>query len=79
VKAWENSLNGRARVSRKWKESSTDCLILLLIGGGVEWLFWTYAYAPLCALQATAQTGNSTAQGQVSHSKPSWGNGFPLR
>ena len=31
----------------------TYCLILLLIGGSVEWLFWTYAYAPLRALQAT--------------------------
>ena len=31
----------------------TYCLILLLIGGSVEWLFWTYAYGPLRALQAT--------------------------
>ncbi len=31
----------------------TYSLILLLIGGSVEWLFWTYAYGPLRALQAT--------------------------
>jgi len=31
----------------------TYCLILLLIAGSVEWLFWTYAYGPLRALQAT--------------------------
>ena len=31
----------------------TYSLILLLIGGSVEWLYWTYAYGPLRALQAT--------------------------
>jgi small-conductance mechanosensitive channel len=31
----------------------TYVLILLLVGSGVEWLFWTYAYAPFRALQST--------------------------
>ena len=31
----------------------TYSLILLLVGGSAEWLFWTYAYAPLRALHAT--------------------------
>jgi len=31
----------------------TYLLILLLVGGAVEWLYWTYAYAPYGALQAT--------------------------
>lgn len=30
----------------------TYLLILLLIGCGVEWLYWTYAYAPLRAIRA---------------------------
>ena len=30
----------------------TYSLILLLVGGSVEWLYWTYAYGPLRALQA---------------------------
>ena len=30
----------------------TYCLILLLVGGSAEWLYWTYAYAPLRALHA---------------------------
>ena len=30
----------------------TYVLILLLIGGSVEWLYWTYAYSPLRALHA---------------------------
>jgi len=31
----------------------TYALILLLVGGGVEWLYWTYAFAPFRALQST--------------------------
>jgi small-conductance mechanosensitive channel len=31
----------------------TYLLILLLVGGAVEWLYWTYAFAPYSALQAT--------------------------
>jgi small-conductance mechanosensitive channel len=31
----------------------TYILILLLVGSGVEWLYWTYAFAPFQALQAT--------------------------
>ena len=31
----------------------TYSLILLLIGGSVEWLYWTYAYGPLRVIQAT--------------------------
>jgi small-conductance mechanosensitive channel len=31
----------------------TYVLILLLVGSGVEWLFWTYAYAPYRALEST--------------------------
>ena len=35
----------------------TYLLILLLVGSATEWLFWTYAYAPLRAiLSASAQT-----------------------
>src|ERR1700694_3252833 len=32
----------------------TYLLILILIGCGVEWLYWTYAYAPLRAVQSMA-------------------------
>ena len=31
----------------------TYVVILLLVGIGVEWLFWTYAYSPLRAVQAS--------------------------
>jgi len=31
----------------------TYLLILLLVGSATEWLYWTYAYAPLRALQST--------------------------
>ena len=31
----------------------TYSLILLLIGGSVEWLYWTYAFGPLRLIQAT--------------------------
>ena len=34
----------------------TYSLILLLIGGSVEWLYWTYAFGPLRAIQATPPT-----------------------
>ena len=35
----------------------TYLLILLLVGSGTEWLYWTYAYAPLRAIQlASVQT-----------------------
>jgi small-conductance mechanosensitive channel len=34
--------------------AATYVVILLLAGIGVEWLFWTYAYSPYRALQATA-------------------------
>ena len=30
----------------------TYSLILLLVGGGAEWLYWTYAYGPLRAVQS---------------------------
>ena len=30
----------------------TYLLILLLVGSGVEWLYWTYAYAPYRLIQA---------------------------
>jgi small-conductance mechanosensitive channel len=30
----------------------TYALIMLLVGGGVEWLYWTYAYSPFRALQS---------------------------
>jgi len=30
----------------------TYILILLLVGGGAEWLYWTYAFAPFQALQS---------------------------
>lgn len=32
----------------------TYIVILLLVGIGMEWLYWTYAYSPYRALQATA-------------------------
>ena len=31
----------------------TYALIMLLVGGGAEWLYWTYAFAPFRALQST--------------------------
>jgi moderate conductance mechanosensitive channel len=31
----------------------TYLMILLLVGSGVEWLYWTYAYAPYRLIQAT--------------------------
>jgi small-conductance mechanosensitive channel len=34
--------------------AATYLVILLLVGIGVEWLFWTYAYSPYRALQAIA-------------------------
>ena len=30
----------------------TYLLILLLVGSGVEWLYWTYAFAPFRAIQS---------------------------
>jgi moderate conductance mechanosensitive channel len=33
--------------------AATYLVILLLVGAGVEWLYWTYAYGPLRALEAT--------------------------
>ena len=32
---------------------ATYLVILLFVGVAVEWLYWTYAYSPLRALQAT--------------------------
>ena len=32
----------------------TYLLILLLVGGAAEWLYWTYAYSPLRAIHATS-------------------------
>jgi len=32
----------------------TYLLILLLVGSGVEWLYWTYAYAPYRLIQSTS-------------------------
>ena len=34
--------------------SVTYAMILLLVGGSVEWLYWTYAYGPLRGILATA-------------------------
>ena len=31
----------------------TYLLILLLVGSATEWLYWTYAYSPLRAIQST--------------------------
>jgi small-conductance mechanosensitive channel len=33
--------------------AATYLVILLLVGAGLEWLYWTYAYGPLRALEAT--------------------------
>ena len=50
--SWMDSLSG-SLMSGDGVRAVTYCLILLLIGGSVEWLFWTYAYGPLRALHAT--------------------------
>lgn len=34
--------------------AATYLAILLLVGAGVEWLYWTYAYGPLRALESAA-------------------------
>lgn len=41
--------------------SFTYVVILLLVGIGVEWLYWTYAYAPLRAIQAAAPASSRQA------------------
>ncbi len=49
-------LNAQARsslMSGTGVRGFTYLLILLLVGSGVEWLYWTYAYAPYRLLQST--------------------------
>lgn len=41
--------------------SFTYVVILLLVGIGVEWLYWTYAYSPLRAIQAAAPASSRQA------------------
>ena len=41
--------------------SFTYVVILLLVGIGVEWLYWTYAYSPLRAIQSTAPESSRQA------------------
>ena len=66
VAAWSSAITQAPQEWQTWMDSLsaslmsgdgvraiTYCLILLLIGGSVEWLFWTYAYAPLRALHAS--------------------------
>ena len=43
---------GRADDRRRACAAFTYVVILLLVGIGVEWLYWSYAYAPLRAAQA---------------------------
>ena len=50
--SWMDALSG-SLMSGTGVRAITYCLILLLIGGSVEWLFWTFAYGPLRALHAT--------------------------
>ena len=50
--AWSEALS-MSLMSGTGVRAMTYSLILLLIGGSVEWLYWTYAYGPLRALQAT--------------------------
>jgi small-conductance mechanosensitive channel len=42
----------RALMSGTGVRGFTYLLILLLVGGGTEWLYWTYAYSPLRAAQS---------------------------
>jgi small-conductance mechanosensitive channel len=44
----------KALMSPTGVASFTYIVILLLVGIGVEWLYWTYAYSPLRAIQAAA-------------------------
>ena len=37
--------------------AATYLLILLIVGAGVEWLYWTYAHGPLRALESTLGAG----------------------
>jgi small-conductance mechanosensitive channel len=39
----------------------TYVVILLLVGIGVEWLYWTYAYSPLRAIQSTVPASSRQA------------------
>ena len=41
--------------------SFTYVVILLLVGIGIEWLYWTYAYSPLRAIQAAAPASSRQA------------------
>jgi small-conductance mechanosensitive channel len=43
--------------------SFTYVVILLLVGIGAEWLFWTYAYSPYRALQASVPESRGQALG----------------
>ena len=42
----------KAMMSGTGVRGFTYLLILLLVGGGAEWLYWTYAYSPLRAIRA---------------------------
>jgi small-conductance mechanosensitive channel len=42
-----------ALMSGEGVRAFTYALILLVVGSGVEWLYWTYAYSPYGALRAT--------------------------
>jgi small-conductance mechanosensitive channel len=42
----------QAMVGGEGVRALTYLLILILIGVGAEWLYWTYAWAPLCGMQA---------------------------
>ena len=55
---WRNLLDtmSGALLSGTGVRAVTYGLILLLIGGSVEWLYWTYAYGPLRLIQATPAT-----------------------
>jgi moderate conductance mechanosensitive channel len=45
--------SSEALMSGSGVRAFTYALIMLLVGSGVEWLYWTYAYAPFRALQST--------------------------
>ena len=47
-----NDQTRKALMSGTGVRGFTYLLILLLIGGSVEWLFWTYAYAPYRVIQS---------------------------
>jgi small-conductance mechanosensitive channel len=48
-----NEQSRKALMSGTGVRGFTYLLILLLVGSGVEWLYWTYAYAPYRLIQST--------------------------